>query len=219
MARGSRLEVLGKGCSLEPPASSLEPPARFVGLTLVELLVALTILVSVSAASFVIFRGITRAWKTGGLRTERHQQARFLFDLFERELSSCVANPRYPVVGLKRGEASPLHAGQAAADELMFVGMLPGRAGLIERGYWVNAEGTLMCHDDESRDGNYATGASEACGHGLSSFELGYFNGAAWINRWDASRQGALPKAVRIVLTLRGDRPERFETVVYVPTS
>ncbi|MBI3083261.1 MAG: hypothetical protein HYY90_02710 [Candidatus Omnitrophica bacterium] len=184
-----------------------------------ELVVALTILVSVSAASFVIFRGITRAWKTGALRTERYQQARFLFDLFERELSSCVANPRYPLVGLKRGEASPLHAGRAVADELMFVGALPGRTGLVERGYWVDAEGTLMCHDDESRDGTYATGASEACGRGLSAFELGYFNGTEWIDRWDAARQGALPKAVRIALTLKGERPERFEAVVYVPAS
>ncbi|MBI1992559.1 MAG: hypothetical protein HYY59_08095 [Candidatus Omnitrophica bacterium] len=188
-------------------------------MTLVELVVALTILVSVSAASFVIFRGITRAWKTGALRTERYQQARFLFDLFERELSSCVANPRYPLVGLKRGEASPLHAGRAVADELMFVGALPGRTGLVERGYWVDAEGTLMCHDDESRDGTYATGASEACGRGLSAFEIGYFNGTEWIDRWDAARQGVVPHAVRIALTLRGERPERFETVVHVPAS
>ena len=184
-----------------------------------ELVVALAILVSVSAISLLIFHGITRAWKTGELRTERYQQARLLFDLFERELSSCVASPRFPLVGLKRGEASPLHAGKAVADEVMFAGMLPGRTGPIERGYWVNAEGQLMCHDDESRDGIYATGTSEVCGRGLSSFELGYFNGAEWIDRWDASRQGVLPKAVRMVVILRGETPERFETIIHVPTS
>src|SRR3990167_7373151 len=97
------------------------------GLTLVELLVAMAILVTVTASALLIFRGITKAWRTGELRTERYQQARLLLDLFGRELSSSVVNPRYPLIGTQ--------------DELFFVGTLPGRTGLVERGYWVTGDG------------------------------------------------------------------------------
>lgn len=174
-------------------------------LTLVELLVAMAILVTVTASTALIFRGITRAWRTGELRTERYQQARLLFDLFERELSSCVASPRYPLVG--------------AANALSFVGTLPGRTGFVERGYSVSEDGTLLCHDDEAADGDYATGTSEICGHDVAGFEVSYFDGTAWVDHWDAHPLGQLPKAVHLTLTIGRQRPERFETVIYVPTS
>src|SRR3989338_710916 len=104
---GSGLRVQGSG--QVPPAPSPQPPTEAKGLTLVELLVAMAILVTVIASTLLIFRGITRAWRTGELRTERYQQARLLFDLFERELSSSVTNARYPLVGLKAGAAAALH--------------------------------------------------------------------------------------------------------------
>ena len=182
----------------------------------------MAILVTISASTALIFRGIARAWRTGELRTERYQQARLLFDLFGRELSSSIANPRYPLLGLKRSEAPPVHQG-SVADELLFVGTLPGRAGFVERGYWLTANGELMCHDDEPADADYTTGASEPCGRDVSQFSVSYFDGTEWLDRWDARasapQEGQLPKAVDIVLILGTQPPERFETVIYVPTS
>ena len=192
---------------------------RSVAFTLVELLVALAILVTVSASTVLVFRSITRAWRTGSLRTDRYQQARLLFDLFGRELSSAVVSARYPLIGLKRTQASPLHEGPASHDELMFVGTLPGRAGFIERGYWVNAKGELMCHDDDSGDGDYATGENELCARDVAEFTVAYFDGATWVEQWDLHPQGQLPKAVRIELALGEGTPESFETIIYVPTS
>ena len=192
------------------------------GLTLVELLVAMAILVIVSTATLMIFRGITRAWRTGELRTERYQQARLLFDLFERELSSSVANPRYPLIGTDASDEHPLQK-ERQFDELFFVGTLPGRTGFVERGYWVNTDGELMCHDDDSADGDYATGTSEICGHDLSQFDASYFNGTEWLDRWDARpgapQAGQLPKAIHLTLVIGRPNPEQFDTVIYVPTS
>ena len=192
------------------------------GLTLVELLVAMAILVTVTTSAMLIFRGITKAWRTGELRTERYQQARLLLDLFGRELSSSVASPRYPLVGTKAVDTTRLEPG-STFDELFFVGTLPGRTGLVERGYWVTAEGALMCHDEEPADGDYATGVSEVCGRDVTAFEATYFDGSEWLDRWDAragaDQAGALPKAVHIVLTIGRQTPERFETIIYIPTS
>ena len=191
-------------------------------MTLVELLVAMTILITVSASATLLFRGIIRAWRTGELRTERYQQARLLFDLFSRELTSTVASSRYPLIGLRAGDDAPLQEG-SAADELFFVGTLPGRTGFVERGYWVTADGDLMCHDDEPADGDYATGASELCGSDVAQFTVSYFDGSDWVDRWDgASRtasEGQLPHAIDILLVIGRQKPERFETVIYVPTS
>ena len=191
------------------------------GLTLVELLVAMAILVTLSASTALIFRGITRAWRTGTLRTERYQQARLLFELFGRELSSSVASARYPFIGTQPGEDPRVPVG-SMQDQVFFVGTLPGRTGFVERGYWVNAQGQLLCHDEEPADGDYATGGSELCGSDIAEFKLSYFDGSEWLTRWDGrspAQGGQLPKALHIVLSIGREKPERFETVIYVPTS
>ncbi|MBI4341353.1 MAG: prepilin-type N-terminal cleavage/methylation domain-containing protein [Candidatus Omnitrophica bacterium] len=220
LAQGSRLKA--QGSSLQPSAFSLQLPRRRMALTLVELLVAMAIFVTVSASAALIFRSIAGAWRTGQLRTARYQQARLLIDLFERELSSCTANPKFPMVGAAAADAARLKPG-SAQDEVFFAGTLPGRRGLVERGYWVDGAGRLMCHDDESGDATYATGEDEVCGREVAGLAIRYFDGAAWQPRWDARPQGPqagrLPKALRITLTIGRRRPETFETVVHVPTS
>ena len=181
----------------------------------------MAILVVVSASTALIFRGVTRAWRTGTLRTERYQQARLLFDLFGRELSSSVVSARYPFIGTQPGDSPRLHEG-SMLDEVFFVGTLPGRASFVERGYWVNAGGALMCHDDEPADGDYATGESELCCSDVAEFKLSYFDGTDWLPRWDGrspAQASQLPKALHIVLAIGREKPERFETVIYVPTS
>lgn len=192
------------------------------GLTLVELMIAMAILVTITGSTMLMFRGITQAWRSGQLRTERYQQARLLSDLFAREISSCVTQARYPFVG--HDAEGERFKDESAADELFFVTVVAGRAGLIERGYWVNGEGQLMCHDEEPADGDYDTaGADEPCGTDVEGFEVSYFDGTLWLSEWDG-REGAdqtaqVPKAVRLVLTIGEQKPEQFETIVHVPTS
>jgi type II secretory pathway pseudopilin PulG len=191
-------------------------------MTLVELLIAAAILVTVMGSTWLIFQGIMRAWRSGQLRTERYQQVRLLTDLFARELSSCVASARYPFVGVEAGSGTALKPG-SAQDEVFFVGALPGRTGLVERGYWINQQQELMCHDEEPADGDYATGADEVCGVDVLQLELAYFDGTAWVPQWDGREGGAqaaqLPKAVRIVLQVGKDQTGGpFETIIAIPT-
>lgn len=192
-------------------------------ITLVELLIAITILVIVTGSTMLVFRGITKAWKSGQMRTERYQQARLLFDLFSRELPSSVANARYPFVGLGAGQEATIKDGSQYA-ELFFVGALPGRSGLVERGYWVNQDGQLMCHDEEPADGDYeSTGSDELCGSDVTGFEVAYHDGQGWLTGWDgragSTQAGQIPKAVRITLTVGRQAGERFETIIRIPTS
>jgi len=207
----------------QPFTFSLQVPATDPALTLVELLIAMAILVTITTSTMLVFRGITKAWQSGELRTERYQQVRLLFDLFARELSSCVLNARYPFIGNDAAQGAPLKAG-SVRDELFFVGTLPGRTGLVERGYWVNAAGELMCHDDEPADGNYETvGTDELCGSDVVAFDVSYFDGTTWLTQWDgragSAQMAQVPKALRIVLQIGQQGGEQFETVIDVPTS
>ncbi|MBI3323749.1 MAG: hypothetical protein HYZ92_00525 [Candidatus Omnitrophica bacterium] len=182
---------------------------------------AMAILVVVTTSTTLIFRGITRAWRSGQLRTERYQQARLLFDLFNRELSSCVASQRYPFIGINAGQGALKTGSQQ--DELYFVGALPGRSGLVERGYWINDRRQLMCHDEEPADGDVSTGMDEICGTDISVFDVSFFDGTQWVGQWDgrpgAERAGRIPRALHIILSIGHPQSEQFETVVYLPVS
>jgi len=195
-----------------------------IAMSLVELLVAMSILVIMSVSTAVLFRGVSKAWRSGQLRTERYQQARLLCDLFARELSSCVVSTQYPLfafIGHDAGQGAALRA-ESTQDELFFVGMLPGRGGLVERGYWVNSRHQLMCHDEEPADGDYATGSDERCGSDVMQFDVTYFDGSAWVTQWDgrpgAAQAGLTPKAVHMTLQIGERDGEQFETVIYIPT-
>ena len=193
------------------------------GFTLTELLVAVSLLVIVATSSLLVFRVVTQAWRTGELRTERYQQARLLFDLFARELSTCVVSARYPWIGQDASPSEPIKPA-SVQDAVFFVGALPGRTGLVERGYWVDEQSQLMCHDEEPADGDYvASGTDEPCGGHVALFEVSYFDGAHWLSEWDgraaAAQAGTVPKAVRITLSVGEQGAESFETIIAIPTS
>ena len=91
------------------------------------------------------------------------------------------------------------------------MGALPGRVSLVERGYWINDERDIMCHDDEPADGDYTTGVSELCGRDIQGFELTYFDGTQWLEYWEGEPEGEqaglLPKAIHIVVTIGRQKP------------
>jgi len=194
-----------------------------LGFSLIEVVIAVAILVVVMSSTLVVLTGATRAWRKGQGQAERYQQARLLMDLFGRELRSSLAGSQHPFLGLSAADATALKPA-SMQQAVFFVGALPGRAGLVERGYWMAADQTLMCHDEEPADGDYATvGADEICAQRVSGFSVSYFDGVEWLAAWDGRPDGAqagrLPTAVRLTLTLDGPHEESFETVVHVATS
>lgn len=195
---------------------SANPQTAF---TLVDLLMAMAILLIVVSVTWMMFRGILRAWQRGQIHTERYQQARLLSELFTRELSCATPNPRYPLLG-NPPDAETLKP-HSVQGSVFFVGTLPGRSGLVERGYWLASTGELMCHDDEPSDGDYATGSDEPCGIGVRGFTVSFYDGTAWRDDWDARAGGAqagrLPVAVRLLLELGATGEAPFETVIRLP--
>ena len=188
---------------------------------MVDLLVAMAILLVVVSATGMMFRGILQAWQRGQIHTERYQQARLLSELFTRELSCATPNPRYAFLG-NPSDVNTFKP-KSVQGSVFFVGTLPGRGGLVERGYWLASTGELMCHDDEPADGDYATGSDEPCAIGVRGFTVSFFDGTNWRDDWDARPDGAqaghLPEAVRLLLELGAEGQEPFETVIRLPAA
>ena len=74
---------VAKPNSLQPSAFSL-PFSR--GFTLVEILIAVTLLIVIAAAAFLTFRGGTEAWRSGTAHARRDAEARAVLEMMTREL-------------------------------------------------------------------------------------------------------------------------------------
>ena len=199
------------------------------GFTLLEMLVALSLLGMLVAASVTVFRGIAQSWQRGETRSLRYQNARAIFDIVSRELSSTLPPDRHaPFLGLGPSDP-PLKTG-ATGPSLFFVTLVPAAADadIVEIGYWLRAQDhMLMRHLDAHPDFNFQTAdTDEPLGTEVASWSLSYFDGTAWQDHWDsrdgAPEAGRLPRAIRIGVSVQdpgGREQEHFDTTVSLPVS
>ena len=70
---------------------------------------------------------------------------------------------------------------------------------------------------------NFPSQTVELVGSDVTEFTASYFDGAEWLDRWIGRSRtgpgGQLPRAIHLVLVIGRQKPEQFETVIYVPTS
>ena len=193
------------------------------------MLVALSLLGVLVAASVTVFRGIAQSWQRGEVRSLRYQNARAIFDIVSRELSSTLPpDRRAPFLGVGPDDA-PLKPG-ASGPAIFFVTLVPAASPTetVEIGYWLRAQDhMLMRHLDTKPDLDFRTAdADEPLGTQIASWSLSYFDGTDWLDHWDsrdgAPQAGRLPKAVRIGVTVQdpgGREQELFDTTVSLPVS
>lgn len=192
---------------------------RFLGaFTLIEILVALSILAIVVVSSYTVLRGIADSWLKGEARTERYKNARVILDMMSREISQAMINLQ-PVYCLGQG------------DRVFFVypvGRSEDNSDLVEVGYWLrDTDNALVRHYQANPDYNFQTADSiDEISENVRGVEFRYYDGSIWKESWDSRPEGTeggeLPKAIRVRLVLtdeRGERTETFETIVHLATS
>jgi prepilin-type N-terminal cleavage/methylation domain-containing protein len=190
------------------------------GLTLIETLLALTILAVIVVALAGTLRLGVSAWDAGQREAQALQEARVVADLLGEALATAFAyrgrvggGPERVV--LFQGEpteirfvtsAPPLILDAPAAFHAVVVGREePDRLRIRER---------LLPSDEP-----FAPGAGEALlARAVSRLRFEYRDPAGtWVDRWDGSAAGRLPTAVRVDVTLRLRAGERTLPRLVVP--
>jgi general secretion pathway protein J len=194
-----------------------ENSGRSAGFTLVELLVAITLLALVSAALFGGLRFGARAWESAADRIERDGEIEAVQELLRRTLSEAS--------DLAEAEADSM---VGTADGLSFFAPLPRHAGAGGIGRYrleLDKGGRLLIAWEPRRPG--AAVAAPPAGEptiilaDVERISIGYFGAAAnaneapeWRDRWSGP---LLPRLLRIDLQFKQDDPRRWPELVIAP--
>ena len=201
------------------------------GFTLLELLLAVAIMSTLLVGLYAAFFSVSSAQVRIESELEHTRQIRRFMDVVSTELRSSFykkTNERtlfesevlerwgkelsslgftwfgYPLVGKSKRPASELVAVRYYVEEAPAGESIEAGAGVLFKSRW-NPYG------DESE------GYKAEVFEDVESFALSFFDGKQWVKGWDASREGRLPAAVKIELTLRdGETVQRFSSIVRV---
>jgi prepilin-type N-terminal cleavage/methylation domain-containing protein len=186
------------------------------GFTLVEVLIATTILVIIATMVFEAFAVTLTAGKGLEERAELYHTARFIIRKLTEDLSSASLYTN-SVAGSFSGVDKK--AGAQNADELVFTGfggrvIFTGTASDQARVTWkTEAPSGSKRLTLKRGENHFITGFDEAREMAeemevtslLKSFDLKYFDNGAWVDGFDAAALKRLPKAVALSFTLEDD--------------
>lgn len=201
------------------------------GFTLLEILIALSILAIVLTVLFKTFQATLTAVAAVDEETEVYRMARIAMDLIGTDLRSTYwreDEPRTSFTGVDGGE------GDAAADSLQFAALVnqtvaTGGEGvaLASVGYHLTAMDAAESEPGAPtlfylmRDAVGSAGAAERVdvGERVVGFNLRYFQAGIWHDALDSAAAKKIPEAVEIELVFRSaaGRDIPFKTVVEIP--
>lgn len=185
----------------------VRPRADGRGFTLIEVLLAVSILAVVVVLATTALRVGLRAWEAGQRRVDRQQESRALVELVSDTLAGA-----FPYFGRLGQNPDRVVLFEGDPDEVRFVTSAPplaldtpiapfhavvlGRKGenalrLIER----------LVPTDEP----FAPGPERVLSRSITHFSLAYRDeSGAWQEKWDGREAGGLPTAIRFELAVGG---------------
>jgi len=208
------------------------------GFTLLEVLVAMTILAILGAALCTMFTQASGTWQMADARTQQFAAAREALGLISMELRQAVAPPSAAIGGFW---GSDVKRNGKDINEVYFVAPTETRSpeagqDVCVIGYWVNDDGDLMryCLSDDAGVDNWKDlspksnirDKSERIGVSVRSLTFEYWGptDTKWQGRktWQSPDEGdTLPQAVRITLVIQDpndptdeDKDKTFMTIV-----
>ncbi|MBW1710754.1 MAG: hypothetical protein JRG97_06790 [Deltaproteobacteria bacterium] len=202
--------------------------SRRAGLTLLDLLLALTLLAVILTTIYWVFANHERSVEAASESRDTYGQGRLILDRLARD----IAGAWLPAKTKSNDSFSYLFNGQDnrldfTTSALLSPDIAPGLE-LVEVGYRTieNEEDddfTLVRRQDRTPDGEIKEGGSKIIlTRALNSFEISYINQLGQeMSSWQAKKSSELPHAVKISLTLTStpDRKETFTTVIALPLS
>ena len=206
--------------------------SKHSGVTLIELLVAMGILVLLTAILYSVFSISLRAWKKADNILQVTTAARLALDQISKEIASAIVKPGsnfYYCVGFDKSSPSTWRT-DSIGDEFYFIAPLkpnnsnPGGASdLCEVGYWLDGKGTADKSDDTLRrfyvtddrntdptpdfDFDFSTPAGRTTTGefilNVTGLDFDYFDiNDNMFTTWDSRTKGGPPAKIKIRVTV-----------------
>ena len=175
------------------------PANRPRGLTLVELILAISLIALILTGAGATFRLATRASRDSMAQVQRHSQAQSALELIARDVRhlACQVDPERSsllgaVVGGRQGgpllrlrTTGPAVPGaEDTVVDYFVAGPVPGRP-LVRR-----AETVVGLAPADSASAGRGTVRWEILATNVTRMALRYFDGARWVDTWDAGAAG-----------------------------
>ncbi|MDD5356283.1 MAG: prepilin-type N-terminal cleavage/methylation domain-containing protein, partial [Candidatus Omnitrophica bacterium] len=186
--------------------------------TLVEILIAMSIMLMITAMVASIFVGVLNYWKRGHSSTQRQQSTRLVFSRMTGSISSLF-------VATSRGIYC-----FGSKDKFYFISASArsSEGDLAEMGYEYNAaEQKIFFSRQDKADFNFDTyDSKDMIAIHVLSLDFRYMDSSGnWLESWDSrqggAQQGTPPQAIKISLGAENtdypDNKEIFETTIELP--
>jgi len=197
---------------------------RRKGITLIELLVSIGIMLMLSVILHSVFTIALRGWRKADNMLQVTTIARVVLERMTREISSAMIKPgsdSYYCVGFDKSSPSGWRT-NSIADEFYFIAPLktgnPEGSDICEVGYWLDGQGTSQSSDDILRrlyvtnskgtvsfDFKFETGRSDEFSLNITNLEFTFFDsGDNAYTTWDSSSSGSgvPPAKIKILITV-----------------
>jgi general secretion pathway protein J len=176
------------------------------GFTLIEVVIALTLVAALLAITFGGLRVGLAAWRQGDARAEQLQRSRSLSQVLTRALGGA-----HPYQSEPAGQAPALPAFEGERDRLAFVTTRPpvplaGPIAFTAVSLTPEASGLTIREGALPSRAPFAGLLPVVVDAGGAALHFRYFRGGdrTWVDRWDPTSEESLPAAVEITV---GDQP------------
>ena len=190
------------------------------GFTLIEVILAVSILAVVVLLATTALRVGLRAWEAGQRRVDAQQESRAVTELVTEALAG--ASPYQGRLGLApdrvvlfEGEAEEVRFVTSAPPLTLDASLAPFHAVVLGR---KGQDALRVIERLVPNDDPFAPGPEQVLSRSITRFNLAYRNESGeWQERWDGREANGLPSAVRVKLAVGGPTRPEMEIVVPLP--
>lgn len=187
------------------------------GITLIEILVSMGILVMIVTMVHAVFSAALRGWKKSDNILTNAAIARNVLEQMSREIQSAMVEPGAGINFYGYDNPSGLRT-NSVADEIYFIAPVKANntkgTDLCEVGYWLDNNNSLRrfyvvdkrAIGNSEIDFSFSTGASYELAEYVTGLQIEYFDKSnlnAVVTSWDSSTKGYPPAMVKVTITVQ----------------
>ena len=202
------------------PAFRIAPRSDSCGFTLIEIVLAVSILAVIVLLATSALRVGLRAWEAGQRRVDLQQESRALVELVSEALAG--AHPYQGRLGLSpqrvvlfEGEADEVRFVTSSPPLVLDAPTAPFHAVVLGR---KGSDSLRLVERIVPTEEPFGPGSERVLSKSVARFALAYRDEAgAWQERWDGKEAGGLPTAVRLELVVDPARAAAPAVVIPLP--